>query len=336
MIFVIIDLMEKLDDFIDQDVPFFIALQYYFVFIPEIIRLMIPVAVLLSCLFTVGKLGNLNEVTAIKAAGVGYYRFMLPFLLVALLISLFSVYFGGYLVPMANKHKVFIEQQHMKKGIIYAGSNIYFQDSPTRIVTISYFDVMNSQAHRVSIQEYDSTDITRMTFRMDASRMVYDSTKSLWKLFKVVERTFEGQNQTAENFASREFEGLNFSPEDVIKKQRKPEEMTLSELEDYSQEQLNTGNDPTRIRIEYHSRIAFGFASFVVILFGLPIGINKRKGGLALQFGINLLIVLFYLVFMKISQAFGKNGVMDPMLTAWFANIVFLSVALINTVRANR
>ena len=56
LIFVIIDLMEKLDDFIDQNVPYHYIIQYYLVFIPEIIRLMTPVAVLLSALFTAGKM----------------------------------------------------------------------------------------------------------------------------------------------------------------------------------------------------------------------------------------------------------------------------------------
>ena len=73
--------------------------------------------------------------------------------------------------------------------------------------------------------------------------------------------------------------------------------MTLSELDDYANEQLRTGNDPTRINIEYHSRIAFAFASFIVVLFGVPISANKRKGGLAIQFGISLLVTFIYLVF---------------------------------------
>lgn len=336
LIFVIIDLMEKLDDFIDQSVPGRMILEYYFVFVPEIIRLMIPVSVLLSCLFTVGKMGNLNEVTAIKAAGVSYYRFMLPFVTTAFVISIMAVYFGGYVVPLANKHKVYIEQHYMKKGIEYAGSNIYFQDSPTRIVTISYYDVAGNQAHRISIQEYSPADITKMTLRIDASRMVYDTLNSYWTIYKGIERTFTDSSQSAHNFASLEFKGLNFSPEDIIKKQRKPEEMTLDELQDYAAEQLKTGNDPTRIEIEYHSRIAFGFASLVVILFGLPLSVNKRGGGLSIQIGINLLITFIYLVFMKISQAFGKNGVLDPLPTAWFANFVFLAAAIVNTIRASK
>lgn len=52
LIFVVIDMMEKLDDFIDANTTWNIVVQYYFVFIPEIIRLMMPVAVMLGALFS--------------------------------------------------------------------------------------------------------------------------------------------------------------------------------------------------------------------------------------------------------------------------------------------
>ncbi len=41
-----------------------------------------------------------------RASGVSIYRFMAPFVVTAFLISILSVYFGGYIVPMANKTKI--------------------------------------------------------------------------------------------------------------------------------------------------------------------------------------------------------------------------------------
>ena len=334
LIFVVIDMMENLDDFIDQNVPSMMILQYYLVFMPEIIRLITPVAVLLASLFTAGKMSSLNEITAIKAGGISLYRFMAPFILVSFLISAISVYVGGYLVPLANKHKVFIEQTYMKKGIVYFGSNIFFQDTKSRIVTINYYDIANKQAHQVSIQEFNPVDKTRLLKRTDALRMRYDEQKNCWTLFNGTIREISDSSEVMEKFIEHEFYGLNFKPEDVMKKQRKPEEMTLAELSDFANEQKRTGNDPTSILIEYQSRIAYAFASVVVVFFGLPISANRRRGGLAIQFGINLLITFVYLVFMKVSQAFGKNGVLDPLITAWIANLVFLVAATYNIKRA--
>lgn len=336
LIFVVIDMMENLDDFLDQNVPTSLILQYYLVFTPEMVRLMTPISVLLASLFTAGKMANQNELTAIKASGISLYRFMTPFILTTIAISIFSVYFGGYLVPMANKHKVFIEQNYMKKDLVYLGSNIFFQDTKTKIVSINNYDLSQKQANQISIQEFSDKDRTKLISRSDAFRMIYDSTKSSWFAYDGITRTFSDSTETAEKFMVKEFKQLNFKPEDVIKKQRKPEEMTLSELKSYGDEQYRTGNDPTAISIEYESRIAFAFASVVVVLFGLPISANRRRGGLAIQFGINLLITFIYLVFMKVSQAFGKSGQLNPLTTAWLANFIFLLAALYNIKRAQK
>ncbi len=336
MIFVVLDMMEKLDDFIDQSVPAMVIIQYYFVFIPEIMRLIIPVAVLLAALFTVGRMSDQYELAALKACGVSFYRFMAPFIITTLLISFFSVWFGGYIVPLANKHKVYIERHYMKKDMINPGYNIFFQDSPTRIVTISYFDVNRSRATRTGIQEFDNKNLTRMTKRIDADKMAFDTTSGNWILTKGTSRLFGKMSEKVETFDTLVIADLNFAPDDVIKKQQKPEEMTLDEISELAQNQLRSGNDPTRTEIEYHSRIALAFSSIIVILFGLPLSANTRKGGLAIQVALNLVVAFVYLAFLQISQAFGKNGVLNPVLTAWLANIVFFSGAIINIIRARK
>lgn len=335
-VFVVIDLMEHMDDFIDHNVSTDIVIQYYFVFIPEIIRLMLPVSVLLAGLFITGKMSNLNELTAMKSSGVSIYRYLAPFLITGFFISILAVYFGGYIVPLANKHKIYIEREYMNKNIISSGRKINFQDSETRIITIGYFDAFSQQANDISIHEFDINDPTKMILRIDANRMAYDSTSKEWVLTKVLQREFYADSIYLEKYDTLKLGDLSFGPDDILEKQRRPEELTLKELKLYAEEQKRTGNDPTRIEIEFHSRIAFSFAAFIVVLFGVPLSVNKRRGGLAIQFGISLLITFIYLVFMKIAQAFGKNGVLDPVLTAWSANILFLLLAVGNLIRVRK
>jgi lipopolysaccharide export system permease protein len=336
LLFVVIDMMENLDDFIDQNVTNDIIVKYYFVFIPEIIRLMIPVAVLLSALFTVGKLSTQNELAALKSSGMSLYRFAVPFLITTMLISLFTIYFSGWIVPQANKQKVFIEQTYMKKNIVRSGVNIFFQDSNTRIVQISYYDPNRFIATRTSIQEYNPADITELVSRIDATSMSFDTSSGIWTMHNATKRIFSNELQQKEKFVEIKMPELNFEPEDIIRKQQKTEDMTLGELRKFAKEQLAAGNDPTRVEIEYHSRIAFAFSSIIVVFFGIPLSANKRKGGLAIQFGISLLVTFVYLVFMKVSQAFGKNGVLHPLLTAWFANLVFFGAALFNIIKVRK
>ncbi|MFC2103235.1 LptF/LptG family permease [Bacteroidota bacterium] len=336
IIFVVIDAMENLDDFIDQDLSAFGILHYYLVFSPEIIKLMTPVAVLFAALFTAGKSASLSELTAMRASGMSVYRFMLPFLITAFLISLLSIYFGGYIVPLANKTKVHIEQVYLKKGISFSESNIYFQDSKTRIVSMGFFDPVNYSASRVSIQEFSVEDMTQMISRIDVPRLNFDSLSNNWIALNGVERIFNEEKQQAEYFDTLSIDYLSFLPMDLKEKQRKVQEMNLQELEELIFTQKRTGNDPSSTLVEYHSRYAFAFTSLIVVLFGLPISANKRKGGIAVQVGISILVTFVYMVFMKVSQAFGKNGALDPIITAWSANVFFLVAAVVSVIKFRR
>jgi len=337
LIFVVIDMMENLDDFIDQKVPAHIIFNYYLVFSPDIIKLMTPVAVLFGALFTVGKMANLNELTAIKSSGISIYRFMTPFVVTTIFISAFSIYFSGYIVPMANKTKLNIERNYLNRGFIFAGSNLFFQDSKTRIVNIYFFDNSKKQANRVSIENFDKNNLTEMTSRIDAARMVYDSHKHSWIAYNGIKRIFiDNKGQKEEKFTKMDLTNLNFTPQELNTKQQKPEEMNLGELKKLIETQKRAGIDPTSTLIDYYSRYSFPIASLIVLLFGLPLSANKRKGGLALQIGINILVTFIYLAFMKISQAFGKNGALNPILTAWTANIIFFFGAIVNLIRVRQ
>ncbi len=334
IIFIVIDAMENLDDFIDQSVPFLRILHYYLVFSPEIIRLMTPVAVLFAALFTVGKAANLSEMTAIKASGVSLFRFMMPFLITTVFLTIFSIYFGGYIVLLANKNKVMIEQIYLKKSIYFAKSNIFFQDNKTRIVSVAFFDSDNNRANQISIQEFSDSDLTVMKSRIDAAFLIYEPKGKYWTAETGVFRKFNENSETAEYFEKRKIEGLNFLPEDLSNKQQKISEMNLSELRELINTQKRAGNDPSSTLIDYHSIFAFATTNIIVVFFALPISTNKRKGGLAAQVGISILVTFLYLVFMELSHAFGKNGALSPILTAWFANIIFLVAAIINLLRA--
>jgi lipopolysaccharide export system permease protein len=333
LIFVVINMVENIDDFIDQKASIGIVLHYYLVFTPEIIKLITPVSVLFAALFTAGKMASLSELTAIKASGVSLYRFMTPFLITSLIISLLSIYFVGYVVPKANATKVNLENKYLNKGSAFAGNNIFFQDSKTRIINISFFDATTDQANRISLQDFDASNLTKMVSRVDAANMTYDSTTGNWIAKNGVERFFSDSGQTAEFFDTLKLADLNFSPHDLLTKQQKPEEMNIGELRNLIKTQEKAGTDPTRTLIEYYSRFSFPMASLICVIFGLPISANKRRGGLAVQVGINILVTFIYLVFMKVSTAFGKNGALDPLLTAWFANLVFIAAALINLPR---
>jgi len=328
LVFIVIDVMEKLDDFIDKQAGWGIIVQYYIFFIPEIIKLIIPVAMLLASLFVTARLSTQNELTAMKSSGISLYRIMAPFVGVALVVSAVSVYFNGWVVPLANQKKFQIERVYLHKDVMSAsGANIYIQDSRTRILSLGYFDDTRNIATRVSIQDFSPADPTVMTERMDAVSMAWDSSSRSWTLSNGTHRWFSADGERVAQFATAPAGRLHFDPDDLRKKQEKPDEMDYYTLQQFIRNQESAGQDVARWLVDFYSKISFPFASVIVVLFGVPFASQKRRGGVGVQLGISLLICFIYLIFMKVSQVFGYNGDINPLLTAWSANIMFLAGA---------
>lgn len=329
LIFILVDLFENLDKFIDNKLSLPFVVQYYFYFIPEIVKLITPISVLLATLFTAGRLANLNEIIAIKNAGISLLRFMMPFMITGVIVTGISLYFNNWIVPGANKHKFFIERNYLGKNLPTTGLNrLYFQDKKNCMVLIDQFRDVELTANNVSILIYNPDTLTQLQARIDCQQMKWENEN--WILNKVTERIFSNGNEELkyhENLDGSNIPGtgrLNLKPEQIVKKQLKPDELDYGELSKFIETQSKGGQNIDKLLVDFYSKLSFPFSSLIVIIFGLSIstGTRKRKG-LALQFAISIMVSFIYLGFVKISQTFGYNGEMNPILTAWMANIVF-------------
>jgi lipopolysaccharide export system permease protein len=344
VIFILVDMIENLDDFIDQNVEYQYIFLYYVYFLPKIFSLMVPVAMLLSALFVVGRMSSNNELTIIKCAGRGLYRFMLPLLVVGVVVSGMMLFFDGWLVPRINAERLDLEREHMKKHLGSGGRhNMFFQDSGNRIVSVEYYDEASAVARRVRVQTFDEADPTHLLQRLDAERMEWREAGHEWVAFIVIQRSFKSdtmipiqQRETMQRMDSVSIGRLTLTPEVIVRMQQNPEEMELKQFHDYIERQRLAGSDIARLQVDFHGKIAFPFASLIVIFFGVPFAAVKRRGGLAVQFGTSIFMLFIYMVSQKLSQIFGYSGHVDPLLAAWLPNLLFLAAGLVIMVRVRK
>lgn len=334
IIFVSIDLMEKLDNFIDSNSSTQTIIKYYLMFIPEIVKLMTPISMLLSSLFTTGKMSTSNELTAMKASGLSLYRFMLPIILVSLLVSGFSVYFNGWIVPLANKEKFAIERRLDAVTLESSRSDIYMQEGADAIISMLYYDDTQKRGTNATLIKF--TDSTRLKIleRYDAGYIKFDTLNSNWEMTNVIYRNIV--NRSHEKLEKYNMGILSFAPKDLIIKVDRPDEMDYQELKEYVERQKLSGNPVERWMVDFYAKIAFPFASLIVVLFGVPFSFVKRHGGLAIQFGLAITITFIYLGCTKVIQVLGYNGDLEPMLTAWLPNIIFFIAGIVNIYRVQK
>jgi lipopolysaccharide export system permease protein len=340
IIYVAVDLMEKLDKFLDHHVPFAVVVEYYINFTPQIIALILPVALLLGSLFTTGRMSSQNEIIAMRSAGISLYRLMLPFVVSCTLLSAGAVYFDGWILPNANARVEEIVRDYVHEDLMNNSEfELYMQDSPSSIVAMSDYSFQQKRATKVTIQYFDHKDITHMVRRIDAPAMAWDSTASVWVLDRATERTFVSDT-AAEHVRmlapSESRMTFSFSPAELRQRLLKVEEMTNTQLAERIALKKRSGQDTARDEVDLQSKYSLAFTSLIVVLFGVPFASKKKRGGLSFEFSIAIGIAFAFLTFSKVSQTFGYTGQYPAALTAWLANILFFAGAVLAIGKAQK
>ncbi len=329
-IFHVVDVIEKIDYFLKSQMTITQILIFYYYQLPYYIDLAIPMSLLLASVFTIGILIKHNELAAIKSSGISMYRITSPILILGFISVIGLFFFEDYVLIPSSRKKIEIEKRDMKRHRRNSKklfSNITFQDSPHRNIVISKFRSTNNTAYNITIQE---TANNKLTQRIDAKKMTWNSENHSWKLTDFKIRNF---NQAGDEISFKITQDSTFyfrlKPEDISNINIKPEEMRYSELKTFIKNLKESGNDPTRWEVNLYYKLAFPMTNFIVILFGLPLAALKHQKSISFGAGISLLIIFLYYGFVKFGQVLGFNGILSPGMGAWLGNIIFLSCGLI-------
>lgn len=82
------------------------------------------------------------------------------------------------------------------------------------------------------------------------------------------------------------------------------------------------------LKVEYHKKFALSFAIIIFILIGVPLGLMTRSSGIGMAFSVSSIIFLIYYVALNGGENLADKGHMNPFLSMWLSNIIFLLLAI--------
>jgi len=335
LVFIVVNLIESLDRFIDQRADIGIIVGYYLYFLPEIIKLLLPVTVLVGTLFVVGKLTDNYETTAMKSAGISLYRLMLPLLLLSAVVAAGHLYFNGWVVPRVLTKKFAIERQYLGRntgGMQEQLYGLYLRDTPGRIVSIGSYNLQTACGTDLSIEDYRDEQYPHLQQRLDARRFCWDSVTQSWHAEECFLRTVRGTTLQTTYLPTMTLT-LATDHHRLATLQRSLEEMTYTEQADYIAFLRQGGRNTRQLDIAHAGDYAFPFANILVVAIAAPFASVKKRSGLAANIAAAMTLTFLYLVLTKIFQAIGIETPLSPTIVGWSANIVFSVIAAIVLVR---
>lgn len=323
---IVIDLSEKLDDFIENQIPVFTIISHYYLnFIPWIISLIGPFFILVSVIFFTSQLAERSEIIAILNSGTSFRRFLFPYFIGATLLFIVFMFGNHFAVPAANKGKKEFEDKYINKNEGALRYSFHRVVRPGMIAYFEYYKPVDHSAQRFSIDFFDGG---RLVHKLMSEKIQWDSIHQRWRVTDYYFRKHIGKNETIERGTVMDTV-FPFSPDDFSFSASEKEVMTTPELTDYIQF-MRAGGQPyiEFYEIEKYRRTSSSLSIFLMTLIGVSVASRKVRGGLGWHLVLGIGLSAFYEIVMKFSTTFSTNSSLPPFLGVWIPNFLFMGIAL--------
>ena len=325
------DLFSNLEKFQRLRLTFNETVLYYLATAPEQITLVLPISLLLALLYTLTNHARHNELTAMRAAGIGLWRLSAPYLGIGLVFTGLYFVVNEYWAPNGQEKGEEILSRHDPRAggetNRFWQNQIFFKNQRDgRIWNIQRYQSRTYEMEGIHIYCQEPGDNWRM---IDALSGVY--TNGAW-LFRDATISDNFSHFTRTNVFSPE----NFSetPELLqieLRVQKltsiraaKGAQLSLREIARYLS--LHSALDARQnalIKTVWHGRWAAPWTCLVVVLIALPFGAASGRRNVFVGVASSIFICFAYFILQRVCNTLGIGEKLPPWLAAWLPNLAF-------------
>ena len=170
---VVFDINEKIDKFLNPDVPLkAIIVDYYMNFIPYFANLFSPLFTFIAVIFFTSKLADRSEIIAMLSSGMSFRRLMLPYALSAAIIAAVTFVLNAYIIPPANKTRIDFQNKYIRNKKVDYVRNAQLEIEPGVIAYFDSYDARSNMGYRFSLEHFEEK---KLVSRLTAKSIKYDS-----------------------------------------------------------------------------------------------------------------------------------------------------------------
>lgn len=319
---------------INKGVPALEVLRLFAYLMPTFLTITAPLSFLLGILLAFGRLSADSEYIALKASGVGLYTLVRPVLLLAVVFTLFTAGITLFLEPAcksAFRNQLFeIASRTVDinlrpgvfnddfPGIVMFAGGVTQAERRMRDIFIS--DEREGQTPAAIFAQQgrfiSDPDTQRLTLRLE-NGSIHRQPRSQAKQdrYQIIRFTNYDINLS-----------LNESGQTGTRR-RSHSELSWTELNRALSE---TSRNSARLALlaEKHERIVIAFAPLVLVLVGIPLGLQSQRSGKGAGFSLALVIFLVYYVLLSLAGTVADEGWVPAAVIFWLPNLCFFAGGL--------
>jgi lipopolysaccharide export system permease protein len=316
---IVVDLTENVGKYLQRKLPPLDIAQAYLYGVPETMFLVLPAAVLFATVFSIGGFTRHSEITAAKASGISFYRFILPIAFGALVSTGLGLALAA-ITPDANRKRGELLQERRARNIDTRPTFTYA--SAGRVYKIGFADALQGVLTELEVERKGGG--SEFPAYVMSARDARYAAGTGWTLRSGIMHLMpDDSTNFAVAFDSLRDRRMTEEPRHLMADPRAPEEMGFIELGHFIEAMERSGTDVNKSRTARMLKLAVPVTCVIIMLFGAPLATSTQRGGPALGVGISLATTIVFLLLVQLTQAIGDKGLVMPELAAWIPSAVF-------------
>ena len=337
-ILVLQNMYDTLPDLLDIDASVGEVVYYYVLALPAYLPAILPIAFLVSLLFSLGTLHRNNEVIAMRASGAGLFRISRSLWGAGLVLSGLLFYLTASLVPLSvERARTFIEnleyasegegKESKELGLVY---NLGFDNRKDgRLWFMNRFSERAWLGLGVNVHTRgaDGQELNRIS----ASEAYYDDTQGYWVFLNGRELLLApetGDPMRTLPFKEKTFEEFHEDPILMLALHKDPKALSLFELRriiDTVPPEENPAVHAYLVR--YLSLLAAPFSCLVVVGLAVPFAVSGVRTNPMIGISKCMGYFLVFYLLISIATILGERQMIPALLAAWLPNLVMFGAA---------
>jgi lipopolysaccharide export system permease protein len=331
---IVIDLAEKIDNFLDNSITFWeVVSGYYVYFIPYMAALLGPFFVLVAVIFFTSQLAGRSEIIAILNSGTSFYRFLYPYFIAASFLVVVFYIGNNYIVPYSNDARIRFEKKYINKGVGNISYKFHRRVAPGTIVFIDNYKPSKASGYNFSIDHFEKG---KLVYKLRSERVEWLPREKKWRVFNYYTRQLNPKGDIIKHGTILDTT-FAFVPGDFDFNDYMKDAMTTPELNEHIDYMYKSGQTYIEFfEVEKYRRTSSAFCIYIMTLIGVSVASRKERGGMGWNVVLGIGLSAAYEIIMKFSITFSTNSSLPPILGVWIPNIIFGILAIYLLRRAQR
>lgn len=326
-VYLLADLFDRLDDFLEADVSAGHILTYFVVKLPLIVSQILPAVFLLALLLQLGFMARSRELMALQAGGVAFSKLVRFFVLYSLLFCLVQLAFSQLVGVYGEREAGRIWKEEVRKTQMDRRElqNVWFKEG--RYVVKLDHTIPSKQIGK-GITIYVLGDAGMEWERIIKANSFSGSTNG-WVLE-------QAEVLDPAGFVVQQHDELELPLKQdltafvAMDPHRDPTQLPLWQLGHVIDELGASGSNVEALRTVWHMKVSYAFSLLVMGLIAVALCTVTSNMYLSVLSGLVLTFTYYGLTMVCVSM--GQKGFLPPAIAAWSGNALFCAAAALRLV----